>query len=190
MDRDLLRRALFILSVSSIASFSSFKIDQKVKRENVKKYLFENQVNFLTKNYKLTKEDSIFVVKEISSILKDSTVSFNAKSLAEHVDYYRKCTLTRKACFPAFNRFYESFTSSLSKQKLDSLYPVLRKYSSFETFQKERGTTELIFKSKFRDYFFKKFVDPTPIDPKLPKYDTRVPKIYFTKAESTKKNFS
>ncbi|MDD4049714.1 MAG: hypothetical protein PHX47_01775 [Candidatus ainarchaeum sp.] len=50
MDRDLLKRALFILSVSSIVTFSTLKIDQNKKRETVKKYLFENQANFLTKN--------------------------------------------------------------------------------------------------------------------------------------------
>lgn len=187
MDRDLLRRALFILSVSSIVSFSSLKLDQKVKRENVKKYLFENQVNFLTKNYKLTKEDSIFVVKEISSVLKDSTVSFHAKQLSEYVEYYRNGALTRKSCYPAFDRFYESFTKSFSNQKVDSLYSVLSKYSSFKDFEKQRKVSELIFKSKFRNYFLDKYLNAPKPELKPPRYDTRLPKTYFTKEKEIKK---
>jgi len=187
MDRDLLKRALFILSVSSIVTFSTLKIDQNKKRENVKKYLFENQANFLTKKYQLTKEDSVFVVKEISSILKNPDVLFNAKSFIEHIDYYRAGTLTKKSCYPAFNRFYEAFTNSLSNQKLDSLYPVLEKYSAFKNLEKNKKASNIIFKSKFRDYFFEKFVNPQKVEPKPPRYDTRVPKTYLTKEKIIKK---
>jgi len=187
MDRDLLKRALFILSVSSIVTFSTLKIDQNKKRENVKKYLFENQANFLTKKYQLTKEDSAFVVKEISFILKNPDISFHAKSFIEHIDYYRAGTLTKKSCYPAFNRFYKAFTNSLSNQKLDSLYPVLEKYSAFKYFEKIKKASNIIFKSKFRDYFFEKYIEVKKPKPRLNPFDTKSPKNYFAKEVSKKK---
>lgn len=189
MDKNLLSRALFILSVSSIVSFSSIKTNQEIKKENVKKILFENQVNFLKKDMGLTKEDSLLLARTINPILENKEVSLHAKQFIEYVDNYRKGTFTLKACEPAFDRFYASFLKEISKSKIDSLYSVLNKYTFFKNFEKERKLSELVFRKKFRDYFFKKYVEKKKAPVLKKRYDVRTPKSVLVKSSSEKKVF-
>jgi len=121
-----------VLTLSAIFSGLVFLYHSEKKKDSVKKFLFENQVNFLKKDLGLTKQDSLFVVKTIRPILENPNVSLHAKLFVEYVDYYRKGTFTRNACIPAFNKYYSSFSKELSKTKTDSLYSVLNKYTFFK----------------------------------------------------------
>jgi len=162
MDKELLKKSSLVLGFASILSLSVFLYNSQMKKNTVKSFLFEKQINLLVKNYGLTKPDSTFIVKTLKPIVDNPNITTQAKVFLEYADSYKSGVFTRDVCVIAFDRFYAQFAKEVSKKNIDSLYTVLNKYQMFKKFEKDRKSTELIFKRTFRNYFFKKYLDPKP----------------------------